>query len=1097
MIPHEIINASAGTGKTWQLTVRWIAILAAGNPPESIAALTFSRAAAGEFFARIIGRLAAAAADEGLCRKLAADTGAAGLDCGRCLVLLRQVIDAMPSLLLGTLDSFFVRIVRAFPFELGLSGEFAILDEQRQKVERLRVCEGVFAAEVSAEVAAEQEEFLRAFDEATYGREDAGILKNLDGFIDEWHRYYLEARAPEVWGDAGRIWRGRAPELPEGGWDAVLARAEAVAEGLGGPDRQRKAWEKLFEGLREWVPGSASLPKLNTLWENLLGAVGDLRAGRAEVKNYQMVEVAGETAAGLAALVDYVCLSLIRTRLRQTRGVYGVIGLYDRNYDERVRRRGQLTFQDVLGVLSGEIGTGGEGGGGLEFAGRQLIDYRLDGKFRHWLLDEFQDTSRAQWRVLENLCDEAIQDTEGERTFFAVGDPKQSIHVWRGAAPELLEEILDRYNGPRDEVTGVRRGDHVHERPLNVSRRSCPAVIGMVNALLGERAGLGRYEVLETAVRRWRFPEHEAADAGLEGGAVVLEIPAVEEGEDGEGEDAVWRACGELLVEMQVLRRGLSCAVICNRNGRALELADYLRRVTGMEVIADADAEIGRDNPVCGALLDLIGAAAHPADEFAWQHVLMTPLRQVMEDRYEVDGVGERERGSQLKPMVMRAVLQSVLHHGFAATLREWVGGLEIYWVADAFSRARVRELLRCAAAFDETGSRDADDFLTFAETWKERETAAGGVIRVMNAHKCKGLTFDVVVLADLHDGKMFQSRVDKGFRYEDGRLEWLTMLPARAVSETDPVLREALGEMGARTWLERLAQLYVMVTRARWCNVVLLPARKAKAKPGTGALGFARLVREVLGSEGLEDYVAGGFRAACVARWGRDDWYLGHALGAERTRAASGGEQVDLSAGMKDGTKDGVRAGRVRRPVLVRRTATGGGEAVFDGRRHAAMAAGNVVHALLSGLEWVGGEGDAAWRARLEAAGAGVAAMVGRCLEEPGVRALLERPEGRFTLWREQAFDYVAGGELVSGVFDRVVLHHGEDGVVERVQLIDFKTDAVADAGEAAERLPERHGEQMGVYREALSRLTGVPAEEVETWLIAVAVPAAVKCPH
>ena len=157
MIPHEIINASAGTGKTWQLTVRWIAILAAGNPPESIAALTFSRAAAGEFFARIIGRLAEAAADEKSCRKLAADTGAAGLDCGRCLVLLRQVIDAMPSLLLGTLDSFFVRIVRAFPFELGLSGEFAILDEHRQKVERLRVCEGVFAADVSAEVAAEQE----------------------------------------------------------------------------------------------------------------------------------------------------------------------------------------------------------------------------------------------------------------------------------------------------------------------------------------------------------------------------------------------------------------------------------------------------------------------------------------------------------------------------------------------------------------------------------------------------------------------------------------------------------------------------------------------------------------------------------------------------------------------------------------------------------------------------------------------------------------------------------------------------------------------------------------------------------------------------
>ena len=59
------------------------------------------------------------------------------------------------------------------------------------------------------------------------------------------------------------------------------------------------------------------------------------------------------------------------------------------------------------------------------------VDYRLDGHFDHWLLDEFQDTSDLQWQVLANLIDEVLQDTSGKRSFFYVGDVKQAIYGWR------------------------------------------------------------------------------------------------------------------------------------------------------------------------------------------------------------------------------------------------------------------------------------------------------------------------------------------------------------------------------------------------------------------------------------------------------------------------------------------------------------------------------------------------------------------------------------------------------------------------------------------------------------------------------------------
>src|SRR4051812_32568909 len=111
-LSHVMILASAGSGKTYALTNRFVELLARGASPERIVALTFTRKAAGEFFDEILAKLARAACDARTAAQLARDIGAGDLGTTDFLRMLRAVVDAMHRLRLGTLDSFFARIAR-------------------------------------------------------------------------------------------------------------------------------------------------------------------------------------------------------------------------------------------------------------------------------------------------------------------------------------------------------------------------------------------------------------------------------------------------------------------------------------------------------------------------------------------------------------------------------------------------------------------------------------------------------------------------------------------------------------------------------------------------------------------------------------------------------------------------------------------------------------------------------------------------------------------------------------------------------------------------------------------------------------------------
>lgn len=1058
---HVMIRASAGSGKTHALTDRFVELLAHGAAPERIVALTFTRKAAGEFFDEILNKLARAAGDPESARRLAAGIGRPQWTQGDFLRLLRTVVEAMPMLRLGTLDGFFARIARSFPLELGLAGKFELLEEHGARVGRARVLRRMFAHYGGLDDA--QKEFVEAFKRATFGREEKKLGAQLDAFLDDHHEKYLAAPDAELWGNARRIW-------PEGNrWlgaksdlRAALAVLRRWLEESDQAEKQRRRWLDFFSAVENWRPGAPPPPELAYVLKKALARWDELKAAGAELEFDRKKQLLSASAGkALAEIAANLAGGEMARRIETTRGIHAVLRSYEATYHDTVRRAGRLTFADVQRLLmpggGGPVLTGEDTGG----EGRLYIDYRVDAEIDHWLLDEFQDTSVGQWSVLGNLIDEAVQDPSGARTFFCVGDVKQAIFTWREGDPRLFRDVLDRYNAM---APGT-----ISEGKLVDSWRSGPALIAMVNAVFGDGAAIGELfppRVAEAWNREWS--DHHSAVAGRTGQSALIFAD----------DEAARRArMLDLLREIRPIERGLSCAVLVQKNATATEVAEVLREA-GIPALAESDLHVCTDNPVGAALLALVKAAAHPGDTLAWEHVRMTPL-----------GAALTAAGIDTPGGLAGAVLGRIHARGFEATVGQWWARLEEQLPAtDAFSRLRAKQIAEAARIFDETGSRDVTEFAAFMERHTVRDADRGSVVRVMTVHKSKGLGFDVVILPDLEGRKLDQRRKGLAVRKgPGGAVDWVLDLPGELFRENDPVLSDYVAEAEGEAGYEALALLYVAMTRAkRAMYAIVKPAGDSKS------LNYPRLLTETLGGDPTEVAV-GELRLSGSWRAGDPNWH--GASGPLKTEPTAPDPIVPVN------TSVARRANRhpARRP-------SDGTDGAFSAAPLFGIATGKSldfgarVHEVFAEVEWLE-PGDVA---RLEKAwaGRGVAAEVieaaSRCLRAEEMSAVWKRPaNGAGTkLWRERAFEVVVDGVWFTGVFDRVVLETGADGKASRAWVIDFKTDRFAGNEEVA-RLVTKHSSQLNLYRRAAALLSGLPAREVACSLVFTAGPKMVEVPH
>jgi ATP-dependent exoDNAse (exonuclease V) beta subunit len=1024
-IGHVMILASAGSGKTYALTNRFIRLLAHGAQPERIAALTFTRKAAGEFFDEILRKLAQASGDDAAAQALAAEIGAPAMRAKDFRRLLRAVTDAMHRLNLGTLDSFFARIVRAFPLELGLGGDFEMLEEHAARRERRRVLQRMFA---HTDGGTARQDFIEAFKRATFGTEEKRLGQRLDAFLDEHAEVYLAAPDAASWGQAGRIW-------PEGSAWLEAADSRRRAEAAGAlqaalpwetfGDKQRARWEDFLAALPGWLPG-APLPKpVAYVVDNAFKAWPAVAEITIERKK---VALSGAASRALHDLVQGIVGAELARRLEMTQGMFAVLRGYDAVYDQVVRRAGRLTFADVQRLLRPDTPDGVRRlTRDAADEARLFIDWRLDAQIDHWLLDEFQDTSFGQWSVLRNLIDEAVQDPMAARSFFYVGDVKQAIYAWREGDSRLFREIFDYYNA-------TEPGTITEER-LDRSYRSGPAVIAMVNRIFGDAAALLRLFPRETAERwsrEWR--EHASAKEKLNGYATLRHA---------EDESGRFAETLKILRETRALDRGLSVAVLVQKNNTAAELADYLRREGHVAAVAESDRHVGADNPFTCALLALFRAAAHPGDRAAWLQLAMTPLQALL----------AAENCATADTLAVR-LLAEIHAAGFERTVESWVRKLEPALAADdAFSRERGRQLGEAARLFDETGSRDVAEFVQFVEQYTVRDTDSAAVVRVMTVHKAKGLGFDVVILPDLEGTKLAARR--KGLavqRSADRAVDWVFDLPSETFYAQDKVLGAYATAMEAEACYEQLAVLYVALTRAKRATYVITePVGRSQS------LNFPRLLQETLG----------------------ETWEAGDARWFDKIEVAAPEPKAEAALSTLDG--EGTR----RRPAYSPSESTHhevAGARLFALEAGRAVNFGKSVHELLAQVEWAdAGEIKrlaVAWR---DGGPAGQEALA--CLSAEALAAIWSKPRGAAEVWRERAFEIVLDDAWVTGVFDRVVIEQDASGRPQRACVYDFKTDRGTTANPGA--TAARHRGQLLLYRRAVAVLTGLPLSAVEARLV------------
>lgn len=1043
--PHVMILASAGAGKTYALTTRFVALLAAGAPPERIVALTFTRKAAGEFFDGIVRKLADAARDPAEAEKLAAAIAQPQLQPADFLRLLRGVADALHRLRLGTLDSFFARIARAFPFELGLAGDFEVLQPHAARLERRRVLQQLFARD--GELADAQRDFLEAFKRATFGAEEKQLGRRLDAFLDEHYERYLEAPDGEAWGNAARIWPGGQPWCREAKLAPAVASLRRWAGDAGLEPKQRERWERFFAALETWSPGAPMPRPLEYVLEKALEQWSDLERCAAELQFDRRKQTLDPPAcAALIAVVRHVAGGELRRRLETTRGIHAVLRSYDAIYDAIVRRAGKLTFADVERLLRPEAGRplsrAAEEGGD-----RLFLDYRLDAEIDHWLLDEFQDTSRGQWSVLRNLIDEVVQDAEARRSFFCVGDVKQSIFAWRAGDPRLMGEIRAHYNhGAAGPITTL---------PLDQSWRSGPAIIAMVNATFGQARALAELFPGD-ATERWngQWRAHTTAFPGRTGQAALLHA-----------EDAAARRelTLALLRELRPLEHGLTCAVLVQRNSEAAELADFLRRAGDVPAVAESDLGVGTDNPLGAAMLALFHAAAHPGDTLAWEHVRMTPLAAAL-----------AEAGVVTVEALAWRVLGQVHALGFERTAEFWFARLEPQLAPDnRFARERARQFAAAAALFDASGSRDVDEFVAFMGRHTVREPESAAVVRVMTVHKAKGLGFDVVIAPELQGNRLDEPRGGLAVRTNAAHeVEWVLEMPTALLARADAVLGDHLARAEQDACYESLSLLYVAMTRAKRAMYLITEP------PGDStSRNFPRLLAATLGDE-VRTICVGGLRLSGAWAEGESDWH--RTCAAPRGPEASG--EIATVAG----------------PAVPRRIAsrpsgerTGGWDAtrLFALDERAPVEFGAAVHRLLAEVEW-SAPGDVSARARAWDDAGEQAAVIDHVLGVLRAPALAELwlppPKGeRVEVWRERAFEIVLDGVWVSGVFDRVHVQRDASGQARAATVWDFKTDAVTASPAELERALRRHEGQLNLYRRVAGILAGLPPAAVRAEVV------------
>ncbi|MFE3835819.1 double-strand break repair helicase AddA [Pseudogemmobacter sonorensis] len=829
--------ANAGSGKTKVLTDRVARLLLQGVDPQNILCLTYTKAAAAEMQNRLFRRLGewAMAAEDRLRADLAR-LGQGGELTGPALAQARRLfaraIETPGGIRIQTIHSFCAGLLRRFPLEAGVSPSFTELDDRSAALLR---------AEILEEMAEGPEAAL--FE---------AILPEAGEQIDNLLRQIVGQRADLIGGADPAALRTAFELDPQEDEAALLGRCFAPGDG---PALAALVPALLASGKSTDNRAGALLATLSPPFglDDLAVMEGVFLTG-ASAKAPFSAKIGSfptkETRAGLGDVMDQVeglmarveaarPVRLALVALRKALALHDFAQAFLRRYEAAKARRGWLDFDDFITRATRLL---------TDPAIAPWVLFRLDGAIDHVLVDEAQDTSPAQWRIIAALTEEFTAGRGARdiaRSLFVVGDKKQSIYSFQGADVVAFDGWKSRFS---DAFRAA--GAPVLELPLVHSFRSSRAVLDLVDACFRgdlEPALGGAFE---------HRPFHQALPGRVE---IWPPVPAPEKPEPKEWYDPVdlvgqtdaavvlaERIAGRIA---EMIHAGVQIPdhlapggarpvragdflILVQRRGEIFESVIRACKSAGLAIAGPDRLTLSEEL----AVRDILAALAFlvtPEDDLSLATALRSPLFGWSEAQlyrlahgrkgYLWEALRQSDRAEEAEAL---AILRD---------LRDSAEFLRPYDLIDRLlnrHRGRSRLLARlgeeAADAIDELSQqalayeRAEVPSLTGFLVWmaageievKRQPEGEGSQIRVMTVHGSKGLEAPVVILPDTAD-RQLRDR-DMILPLAESVVTWA----GRKAEDAGAVAARKAARAAARE-AENLRLLYVAMTRAKHWLIV------------------------------------------------------------------------------------------------------------------------------------------------------------------------------------------------------------------------------------------------------------------------------------
>src|SRR5215207_437317 len=847
----SFVSANAGSGKTHVLVQRVIRLLLDDVAPEKILCITFTKAAAANMAERVFTTLGhwVTLDDDALdaaIREAGIPNPSARLR-KSARKLFACALETPGGLKVQTIHALCTRLLQQFPFEANVPARFAVLDDRDQNEMMERANLGVFL------------EASRHPDSATGRALMTAMASAADvTFKDVVREACLSRDHFMAWTDAAGSAQAAAAQISAALGVNPDDRIEDVERDIvDGPNLPRSQWQDIA-----LVLDTGSKTDQDQA-ARLRGAL--VFTGAAQVEEYLGVFLTdADRTPRKSVVTKKLCdnnpaigrlfesearriLPLIERRRAvvardRTEALLHIATAAAANYRREKQERGLLDYDDLIDKTL-EM---------LDRVSSGWVHYKLDRGVDHVLIDEAQDTSPRQWDIVAHIISEFTSGAGARdgivRTVFAVGDEKQSIFSFQGAAPrefDLRRRALQR----KFEGAGLKF-DPVS---FTYSFRSGPAILHAVDRVFREQDIFRSIHAVDIG-----NPIHHAlADAGPSQ-IDLWELAEADDRQDIEGWRAPFDGVAATSPEVKLSRRiqaeikalvGSGVMTGSNHDRRPLRYGDMLvlvrRRGNAFDAVIQALKHAGI--PVAGAdrlkltehiaiidLMNLADALLLPQDDLALAVALKSPLFALTDD--DLFKIAWQRKGSLRAALAERAAADGKLRDAlwrleqcerrFASetpfSFYAWLlggdgGRARILRRLGHEANDALDEFLELALSYERKAPASLQGFMAWLRTAdlevKRDMEISRDEVRVMTVHGAKGLEASVVFLADTTTSPQDTQRL-RLIHLPDGNGGKVMVWAGRKADDPTGVA-DARTAMLGETEDEYRRLLYVAMTRA------------------------------------------------------------------------------------------------------------------------------------------------------------------------------------------------------------------------------------------------------------------------------------------